>query len=88
MKKSNFKLIILGITLVFILISCASSKSKNKLTEKQVYKWENKVVSKRKFDKLLYKYTYDKIVNSLEEEQEVLKELSVVYDTLPKNKKD
>ncbi len=88
MKKPNFKSIILGVTLVFILISCVSHKSKNKLTEKQVYKWDNKVVSKRKFDKLLYKYTYDKIVNSLEEEQEVLKDLIVVYDTLPKNKKD
>jgi disulfide oxidoreductase YuzD len=88
MKNFNFKIaMIIGMILV-VLISCSSNKLKTKSTEKQIYKWENKVVSKRKYDKLLYQYTYNYIKNSSKEEQELLIDLIVVYDTLPKNKKD
>lgn len=79
-------LVILGM-LAIILFSCTSHKSIIKLKTKQVYTWENKIVSKRKYDKLLYQFTYDFIENASVEEQEVLKELIVVYDTLPKDKK-
>lgn len=88
MKNFNFKIaMIIGMILV-VLISCSSNKLKTKTTKKQIYKWENKVVSKRKYDKLLYQYTCNFIKNSSKEEQELLKDLIVVYDTLPKNKKD
>lgn len=88
MKNFNFKIaVVIGMALV-VSISCSSHKLKTKSTEKQIYKWENKVVSKRKYDKLLYQYTYNFIKNSSKEEQELLKDLIVVYDTLPKNEKD
>jgi outer membrane biogenesis lipoprotein LolB len=88
MEKFNFMKVVLFVMVMLILISCSSKKSNNSTSEKQVYKWENKVVSKRKFDKLLYQFTHDYVKNSTKEEQELLKDLIVVYDTLPKKKKD
>lgn len=86
----NFTLInlVIPVMLTIILFSCASHKSIITSKTKQVFKWVNKRVSKQKYDKLLYKFTYDFIKNASVEEQEVLKELIVVYDTLPKDKKN
>lgn len=88
MKNPTLTNLVLLVVLAIILFSCASHKSIIKLKTKQVYKWENKRVSKRKYDKLLYQFTYDFIKNASVEEQEVLKELIVIYDTLPKDKKN
>lgn len=88
MKNPTLSNLVLLVVLAIMLFSCASHKSIIKLKTKQVYTWENKIVSKRKYDKLLYQFTYDFIKNASVEEQEVLKELIVVYDTLPKVKKN
>lgn len=88
MKNPTLTNLVILVVLAIILFSCTSHKSIIKLKKKQVYTWENKRVSKRKYDKLLYQFTYDFIKNASVEEQEVLKELIVVYDTLPKVKKN
>ena len=88
MKNPTLTNLVILVVLANILFSCTSHKSIIKLKTNQVYTWENKIVSKRKYDKLLYQFTYNFIKNASVEEQEVLKELIVVYDTLQKVKKN
>lgn len=88
MKNPTLTNLVILVALTIILFSCASHKSIIKSKKKQVYTWKNKRVSKQKYDKLLFQFTYDFIKNASVEEQEVLKELIVEYDTLPKVKKN
>lgn len=84
MKNPTLTNLVILVVLAIILFSCTSHKSIIKSKKKQFYTWETKRVSKRKYDKLLYQFTYDFIKNASVEEQELLKDLTVVYDTLPK----
>lgn len=73
--------------MLFILNSCSSKKAKTSINN-TVYKWENKIVSKRKSDRLLKRYTEKFIKNSTKEELELFQNLIIVYDTVPKTKKN
>jgi len=66
---------ILAIISFIFFISCATSKN---------YTWENKVVSEKKYNKELKKYTKEFVKNSSVSDVVLMSELEVTYDTTKK----
>lgn len=68
------------IAIVLLTTSCGTTKS-------QIYSWEGKQVSKRKYDLLLQNHTTDFVNNYPEKEDlKTFVNLEVVYDTIKKKK--
>jgi hypothetical protein len=67
--------------LVLLITSCGTSKIQ---TKSQIYFWEGKEVSKRKYDLLLYNYTIDFVNNYPKEDLKTFENFEVVYDTIVK----
>ncbi len=83
----KFKFLLLFTILIsYYFSSCRAFKSNNYISNKTIYKWENKIVSKKKHDKLLHNYTIEFVKNSNPKDLELFYNLTVVYDTIPKNK--
>lgn len=88
MSNIKIKIVVFFVFISINFISCIVHKSTYNSDSNQVYKWKNQIVSKKKYDRKLYRFTYKFVKNSSKEDLELLKELIVVYDTLPKDKKN
>lgn len=84
MNNQKRLLIFLILISTFTISSCKLFLSKPK--DKEVYMWNNKVVSKRKSDRLLAKYTHDFVKKIKKEDLELFQNLIIEYDTIPKIK--
>lgn len=88
MNKNKLKVVLHILMLFFIVSSCCSIKSKSPITDDTIYKWGKKIVSKKRSDRLLKRYTEKFIKNSTKEELELFQNLEIVYDTVPKIRKN
>lgn len=87
---TNLKFIL---ALFVLIISCSSTscnifKSKSRVKDYTIYRWENKIVSKKKYDKLLIQHIHEFVKNSKPEDLELFNNMTVIYDTItkPQNK--
>lgn len=65
---------------ILVIILFASSCG---TTNKQIYYWESKKVSKKEYDKLLRKHTIEFIKNyPNKDDLEIFENLEIIYDTI------
>lgn len=72
---------------LLFFVACGTHNPAPQQENERDFYWEGKKVSKKKFDRKLYRYTMKTIKNSPEEQQKLLSELSVSYDTIPAKEK-
>lgn len=79
------KRVLIILTTLFILFqSCTTTKI---VAEPKTQVWQGKPVTQKQYDSLLNSLIHDYVKNSSESDLKLLSEMTVVYDTVPTNKK-
>lgn len=85
MTNLKFNLVLFTLGISYSITSCSVFDSKNLAHDYTIYRWENKIVTKKKYDKLLNQHINEFVKNSKPEDLELFYNMTVVYDTIPKH---